>query len=53
MMHCKECNSKNLHLRKVGPHYELFCGECLEFHSFLDKKKVERLKAIRPDLQNL
>lgn len=45
-MECKHCESKNLKMRKVGPHIELFCGDCLKFQKFINKREVERLKVV-------
>lgn len=46
-MKCNHCESENLDIRQVGQHYELFCVDCLEFLTFLDKRKAERFKTIK------
>lgn len=45
-MKCKSCQSENLHVRKNGPHYELFCGDCLVFQKFINKKATARFEAV-------
>ena len=42
-MKCKDCGSENLKLRKVEPHIELFCGDCLTFQKFVTKADYKRL----------
>ena len=44
---CKYCRSRNVRVRKNGPHYELFCADCLEFVSFLKANKAKRLLSIQ------
>ena len=40
------CNSENLQIMKKGPHYELFCGECLKYIRFIKKNEALRLQHI-------
>ena len=41
-MKCKKCDSDNLAIQKKGSHWELFCKDCLEFQTFLNKRKAQR-----------
>jgi late competence protein required for DNA uptake (superfamily II DNA/RNA helicase) len=42
-MKCKKCGSENLEVMKNGPHYELFCTDCISFQKFVSKRDYKRI----------
>jgi len=46
------CGSEDLKIKDNGPHKELFCGCCLTFIKFLNKKQAERMAYLLREREN-